>query len=96
MKGLQEHPDGTILSIRVIPRAKKSTIAGWYGELIKVRLAAPPVEGKANQALIAFLSKKLGIRKQEIEFLSGDRTRQKRVLVRNMTTAEVKRRLALP
>ncbi|NOZ07127.1 MAG: YggU family protein [Chloroflexi bacterium] len=95
MKGLQSHPEGTVLSIRVIPRAKKSAIAGWYGELLKVRLAAPPVEGKANQALIAFLAKELGIRKQRVEFLAGDRARQKRVLIRDLTTEEVKRRLAL-
>jgi len=95
MKGLEQHGAGTVLAVRVIPRAKKNSFAGWHGEALKVRLAAPPVEGKANEALVAFLSKALGVRKQEIELLSGTRSRHKRVLIRDLAPAEVVRRLAL-
>jgi len=95
MKGLAIHPEGTVLTVRVVARAKKSSFAGWYNEAIKVRLAAPPVEGKANQALVAFLAKTFGLRKQQIELLSGDRSRHKRILIRSLTPEEVASRLGL-
>ena len=96
MNDLQEHADGTILSVRVVPRAKKSAIAGRHGEALKVRLAAPPVEGKANRALVAFLAQVLGVRKQQIELLSGDRSRLKRLLIHDLSPAEVRKRLDIP
>jgi len=96
MKGLQEHDEGTILSVRVVPRAKKSAFAGHHGEALKIRLAAPPVEGKANRALIAFLAQALGVRKQQIELLSGDRSRLKRLLIHDLSPAEVSGRLGTP
>ena len=95
MKGLEPHNAGTAMTVRVIPRAKKNAFVGWHGEALKVRLAAPPVEGKANNALIAFLADALGVRKQEVELLSGARSRQKRLLIRGLTPEEVNRRLAL-
>lgn len=67
--------------VRVIPRAKKTELAGARGEAILVRLAAPPVEGAANDALIAFLSSLLGTPRSRIHVISGARSRQKRIKV---------------
>ena len=95
MKRIQDHDEGSVLTVRVLPRARKSVLAGWHDNALKVRLAAPPVEGKANLALIAFLAKALGIRKQQIELLSGDHSRQKRLLIRDLTAEEVCAQLGL-
>lgn len=70
---------GVELFLHCQPGAKKTEIQGTYGDRLKIRLAAPPIEGKANEALIAWLSKNLGIPSSKIEILSGDTGRQKRV-----------------
>jgi len=67
--------------VRVVPRASKNEISGRHGEAVKIRLTAPPVEGAANEALISFLSEILGVRKGQIEILSGHASRDKIVCV---------------
>jgi uncharacterized protein len=72
--------DGSvILTLHIQPGAKKTELAGLHGEALKIRLAAPPVDGKANAALLAFLAKQAGIPKAAVELLSGDTSRSKRV-----------------
>jgi uncharacterized protein (TIGR00251 family) len=68
-----------ILDIRVIPRARKTTFDGERDGRMVVRLAAPPVEGAANDALIAFLSEHYNVPRARIRILSGERSRNKRV-----------------
>lgn len=75
----------TILSIRVTPRAKKSEISELMQDgTIKIRLSAPPVNGKANLALVDFLSAVLSIPSSRIELISGLKVPSKRVLIRGM------------
>ena len=72
------------ISIRVVPRASKDGIAGLLGtEALKVRIQAPPVEGKANAYLIKYLSKQWKISKSTIEILSGETGRNKRIRIFN-------------
>jgi len=72
----------TIITIRVIPRAKKSEISQVLDDgTIKIRLTAPPVEGKANKALVRFLADVFGISPQNIEIISGVKGRKKVVLI---------------
>jgi len=68
-----------ILTVRVVPRASKSEIIGAIDNVLKVRIAAPPVDGAANEALIKLLAKALGIPKGGVEILSGGTGRVKRV-----------------
>jgi len=70
-----------ILSIHLIPNASRSEIVGWVGETLKIRIAAPPVEGKANEALIRFLADKLDLASSEIEIVGGMSSKQKRVKI---------------
>lgn len=70
-----------ILELHVQPGAKRSEFAGSYGERIKVRLAAPAVEGKANAALIEFLAAYYGVPRRNVSIVSGARSRSKRVRV---------------
>jgi uncharacterized protein (TIGR00251 family) len=75
-----EHP-AVILSVRVVPKASKSEIVSLEGETLKVRVAAPPVKGKANKELIKLLAGTLGVRNDQVEIISGQRARRKRVRV---------------
>ena len=81
-----EEKDGClILSVRVVPRASKDEISGLVGDALKVRIQAPPVEGKANANLIKLLSKHWKISRSQIEILSGETGRNKRVRISNPT-----------
>ena len=81
--------DSVILTLHIQPGAKKTEITGLHGEALKIRLAAPPVDGKANAALIAFLAKACGVSKSAVELVSGDTCRAKRVRVSGADAARV-------
>ena len=86
-------PDGTFVDIRVIPRASKSAIAGTRDNAILVRLNAPPVDGAANAELVRLLAGVLGLPQRNVEIVSGERSRGKRVRISGRTVAEVERLL---
>ncbi|MBU3657812.1 MAG: YggU family protein [Rhodocyclaceae bacterium] len=70
--------DGTLqLTVHVQPGAKTTSCAGIHGDALKIRLAAPPVDGKANQALIVWLAKTLGCPQNRIELIRGQTSRRK-------------------
>lgn len=71
------------LKIKVIPRASKNELAGSRGDSLLVRLKAPPVEGKANKELIEFLAVELGLKKNQIKLLQGDKSRNKVVVIKD-------------
>lgn len=85
---------GAAFPVRVVPRASKNEISGRYKEAIKIRLTAPPVEGAANEALIAFLSEVLGVGKSQIEIISGHASRDKIVCVVGLPPREVEAQLS--
>jgi len=74
----------------VIPRARKSAVSGVRGDSILIRLAAPPVDGAANDALVAFLADVFGVPRRAVGILSGERGRQKRVVIAGVTAAQVR------
>ena len=77
-----EEKNGYIfLNIRVVPHAAKDGIQGVLGDALKVRIQAPPVEGQANIHLVRFLSKKWSIPRSNIEILSGETGRNKRIRI---------------
>ena len=73
--------NGWHLLVHVQPGAKRSECAGLRENRLRIRLAAPAVEGKANKALVAFVAKALGLRAARVILVSGDTGRQKRLLV---------------
>ena len=81
MGWILETKEGVILTIRAIPRTSKNEIQGLHGDALKVRLRAPPVDGKANEALLDFLSKTLGVPRRQLALVSGQTSRQKRIAV---------------
>jgi len=90
---LVERPDGCVLSIHVQPGARGAGVVGEHGEALKIRIDSPPIEGRANQALIAFLASRLGLAKGALTLLSGESSRRKRVLVTGLPAAELLQRL---
>lgn len=82
-----------LVHIRVIPRARRTEISGRRGDAILVRLAAPPVDGAANDALIAFLSERLGIPRRQIALARGATGRDKTMAIDGLAPAEIARRL---
>ena len=82
----------TTLTLHIQPGAKKTEVAGLYGDALKIRLAAPPVDGKANAALIAFVADRLGVAKSAVNLKSGQTSRRK-VLEINEAPADIKQRL---
>ena len=75
---------GCLLRVIVVPRASRTGIAGEHGDALKIRLAAPPVDGAANEELIAFLAKRLGIRRAAISIRAGATSRRKTVAVESL------------
>lgn len=88
-----KHPEGAVLSLRVVPRADRNAVQGVQGDALKIRLQAPPVDNKANVELVRFLADALEVPGARLTLLAGATGRNKRVLVRGMNAAEVERRL---
>lgn len=74
----------------MIPRARKTDVAGTRGDSLLIRLAAPPVDSAANDALIAFLAARLDVPRRAVGIISGERGRRKRVVIAGVTAARVK------
>jgi uncharacterized protein (TIGR00251 family) len=69
------------IKIKVEPRSSKSGVVGLYGDALKVKLTSPPVEGKANKELVEVLAKECGIRKSDVEIVSGKSSKNKLVRI---------------
>jgi uncharacterized protein (TIGR00251 family) len=83
----------TVIKVKVLPRSPRTEIVGKEEGVYRVKMTEPPVEGRANKALVNFLSEKLGIAKSQIEITAGKTSRVKRVKVRGMSDATVSRAL---
>src|SRR6266481_3573397 len=89
MLEVQEREGVVTFSTRVQPRASKDEIAGEMGGALKVRLRAPAVEGRANEALVEFLAELLKTPRSAVSILSGERSRVKRIEIRGVTRQQV-------
>jgi hypothetical protein len=98
MHFLRSTPAGVTLAVRAQPGAKKTAITGVYGERdtaqLKIAVQAPPIEGRANEALIAFLAKTFDLPKSSVELFSGELSRSKVFLLRGITMQQVQGKLA--
>ncbi|HQU78282.1 MAG TPA: DUF167 domain-containing protein [Azonexus sp.] len=84
--------DGRVtLTLHIQPGAKKTEIAGLHGDALKIRLAAPPVDGKANEALVKFVAEALKLPKSAVNLKSGQTSRRKVLEVQGATTEAVAR-----
>lgn len=86
---------GTSLLVQVQPRARTTEITGWYGEAVKIRVAAPPVNGAANDELVRFLAQRLGVARSRVRLAAGAAGRRKRIEVLGLGADEVRARLGI-
>ncbi|HSY03592.1 MAG TPA: DUF167 domain-containing protein [Acidobacteriaceae bacterium] len=93
MIAVRDTREGARFAVRVTPRASKTAVTGTIGEgaetAVKIALHTPPVEGKANAALVEFLAELLGVRRSAIEITAGEHARNKVILVRGVKAAVV-------
>jgi uncharacterized protein (TIGR00251 family) len=95
MSPVQPTSTGIRLAIHVQPRASKTEVIGLHGDAIKIRLAAPPVEGAANNALVDFLAEALQVPRSSVAITAGHSARRKVVTVDGLTPAQAAQRLHL-
>lgn len=84
-----DHPDAVLLMVKAVPGAKRDGVAGRLGERLKVRVAAPPEDGKANKAICRLLAAELGVRAQDVEVVRGHTSPEKTLRIRGITAASV-------
>jgi uncharacterized protein (TIGR00251 family) len=85
--------DGCTLSVRVHPGAKNDAVTGLHAGALKIALSAPPVDGRANEALIAFVAEKVGLPKARVSLVGGASSRSKVLRITGRSAAEVRARL---
>ena len=90
---LRDFDNGVTFAVRVHPRAKKNAITGEAGDALKVSLTAPPIEGRANEACIAFFAKLLKVPRSSVTIASGEGSRNKVICVAGVTAEQVRARL---
>ena len=89
MLEIQERDGAVVVVVRVQPRANRDEIIGEMNGALKIRLQAPAVEDRANEALVEFLARLLKTPKSAVRILSGDRSRSKRLEIRGVTKQQV-------
>jgi uncharacterized protein (TIGR00251 family) len=90
---LREVPGGVRIAVRLAPRASRDRVLGPHGDALKVAITAPPVEGRANDHLVAFLAKRLGVAKGAVRLVGGERSRDKVVEVTGLDPTAAAARL---
>jgi hypothetical protein len=85
--------NNTIILVRLTPNSSKDEILGYNEEYIKIKVSAPPNENKANKKLILFLSNFFNIPKSNVELISGDKSRLKKILLKNFPEELVKQKI---
>jgi uncharacterized protein (TIGR00251 family) len=92
-KGNDASAPNCTLAIKAIPNAPRTEIIGWLGEALKVKVHAPPVEGRANEALCEFIADTLRLPKRAVTLLRGETSRQKILRIEGLASADLKTRL---
>ena len=86
-------PEGALLPVRVQPRARRNEVVGWQGAALRVRVTAPPTDGRANQAVVELLAAALGLPHASIALVSGAASRDKLLRVERHSLADLRARL---
>jgi len=94
MIAVADHAEGCVLPVRAQPGARKAGVLGEQNGALKVAVTAPPEDGRANQALAEALREIFGLKRSQMELISGHTARDKRFLIRGVPKAELERRVA--
>lgn len=90
---LEHHAAGVVLPVRAHAGARRNELRIAEDGILRVSVTQAPEKGKANKAIVELLSRKLGLKKSQVELIAGDTTQQKRFLLRDISVEEVARRL---
>jgi len=90
MLTIRETKEGVTFAIRVLPRSSKCELAGLQGNALKIRITAPPVEGRANEACIHFLASLFNVNKNRIAIEAGHKSKNKHVSIAGLTCGDVR------
>jgi len=93
--GLQQNGDTVQFVAKIVPGSSRTTVVGLLDEMLKVKVAAPPEKGKANQCLIAFLAKQLGVKKKAISIVAGQTSPVKHVQIVGISPSTLLEKLGL-
>ncbi len=89
MAWIRSDSQGSILELHVLPQGKKNEIIGLYNDRLKIKIEAPPVDGKANACLLRFLSEVLNVKISSLELIKGESSRQKQIRVYHLSLEAV-------
>ena len=92
---IEQDGDDVLLWIKAVPGASRDQIAGVIGDRLKVRVSAPPEDGKANKAISKLLAKALGVKNAQVSIESGATNPEKIIRIAGVTTNDLRRRLSL-
>jgi uncharacterized protein (TIGR00251 family) len=90
---VSDHPLGATFSIRVQPRAARTAMSGTVGDALKVSVSAPPLDGRANVAVVEFFFEVLSVPRSAVQVVAGERSRNKIIRIAGCSGAEVQRKL---
>ena len=96
MLPVRDTKGGLVFKVQLQPRASRNQIVGLQGEALKIKLTAPPVDGKANKALVDFLAKKLRVSKSQLQIISGQTSREKQIEATGTTKEDILRLINSP
>ncbi len=88
-----DHAEGCVVQVRAQPGAKRSAIVGEQNGSLKVAVTAPADQGKANKALVETLAEALDLKRSQVELLAGQSQREKKLLIRGLTAAALRKRM---
>ena len=91
---IADHVEGCVLPVRAQPNARKAGVVGEHNGALKIAVTVPPEDGRANKALIELLCEVLSLKRSQVELLGGDKSRDKRLLIRGVSKPELTARLA--
>ncbi|NLH16809.1 MAG: DUF167 domain-containing protein [Phycisphaerae bacterium] len=94
--GSEQSDSPALLTVKVVPGSSRTQVAGKLGDMIKIKIAAPPEKGKANECLIDFLSETLGCRRHDIQLVRGQSQPVKQLQIAGLSLETIRQRLGLP
>lgn len=90
---IREDNDGVIFSAKIVPASSRTAIAGLLDGMVKIKVAAPPERGKANQLLLSFLAKQLGVKIKSLRIISGQSSPIKQIKIAGVSTETLQEKL---
>ena len=92
---VEEIDNSVVFKVKVVPGSSRTAVCGLHGEMVKIKVSAAPEKGKANKCLLDFLSKQLGVKKNEVSIISGKTSAVKDVQVMGISAEQLSRKLNL-